>query len=113
MDLRKGTRPFSKGGKFFKKPSSSLLETLSRCDFLDLKLNKNFISQVPNWILQTIQLLQQVVLDSTGLKLERTHLPELYLDTLTDALLLVPGDPACRLALSCPTNGVRPLPSGL
>ena len=90
MDLRKGTtRPFSKwrgwGGVGF----SPLLETLGRCDFLDLKLNKNFSSQVPNWILQTIRLLQQVVLHSSGLKLGRTHLLELHLDTLTDALLLV------------------------
>ena len=68
---------------------SPLLETLGRCDFLDLKLNKNFSSQVPNWILQTIRLLQQVVLHSSGLKLGRTHLLELHLDTLTDALLLV------------------------
>lgn len=92
MDLRKGTtRPFSKwaGGGAGGGESSPLLETLGRCDFLDLKLNKNFSSQVPNWILQTIRLLQQVVLHSSGLKLGRTHLLELYLDTLIDALLLV------------------------
>ena len=93
MDLREGTRLFSKWGwGGWGGESSPLLETLGRCDFLDLKLNKSFSSQVPNWELQTIRLLQQVVLHSTG----RTLLLELYLDTLTEALLLVQREPCMQ-----------------